>query len=183
MIANQFDASAILNLLSAIAALSAIILAIASELRAQRRFKQSNEIQERIAAANIKPLLSINQVVAVDERKVTLYNDGLGPAVIRKLTFTKEGRTGDSIPSILEIAKGFGWDSYREFNEPGYLQARAHIDLLVLSAKGLNGQGFNPTWVEEIFKKVNSEIIGIKISIELEDVLGNKQPNFETTLD
>ena len=160
-----------------------MILAILTEIRAQKRFKQSNETQEKIAAANIKPLLSVINNSATNSRKVTLHNDGLGPAVIRKATFTKGNRSGNSIPSILEIATGFKWDSYGAFFERGInLRPEDHVDLVVLSADGLKAQGFNDAWVKEIFGRVNNELKEIKISIELEDVLGNHQPDFETTL-
>ena len=99
--ANQIDSSAIVNLFSAIAALSAVILAIFSELRAQKRFKQSNDIQQRIAAANIKPLVIIGQEVADRSRKATLHNDGIGTAVMTNITFTKENRSGNSLPWFL----------------------------------------------------------------------------------
>lgn len=180
----QLDSSTIVNLLSAIAALSAVILAVLSELRAQKRFKQSNDIQEKIAAANVKPLLIIGQHIANYGRKVTLSNDGIGTAVMRNVTFTKENRSGNSLPSILNMGRKFQWDSYREFTTPPtYLRAGDNIELLALSHAALMSQGFNEGEIQEIIKSLDSEIIGTNISIESEDILRNKQPNYVITLD
>ncbi|HKM76022.1 MAG TPA: hypothetical protein VJZ32_06365 [Candidatus Bathyarchaeia archaeon] len=180
MITNQFDTSAILNSLSAIAALSAVILAILSERRAQKRFEQSNEIQERIAAGNIRPLLRIRENIMGYDIKITLNNDGLGPAVITNITFTKENRSGNSIGAILDTVK-FG--SVAVFSErPDYLRAGEHINLYLLSAEELNNEGLKDS-VPDIFRDVKSRLKGTKISIELEDVLGNKQSNVVRTLD
>lgn len=184
MSANQTDTSAILNFLTAIAALFAVGLAVASELRAQKRFKEGNEIQEKIAAANIKPLLGINQHLVIDLRKVILYNHGLGSAVITNIVFTKGGRSGYSIPSVLEHVTEVSWKSFKEYSHEGtYLRAGDHDDLLVLSGSWLKDQGLTDAQIIETFRKVDSELAGTKISIEFEDVLGNRQPNFEYTLD
>ena len=189
MTASQIDTSTILNFFSAIAALFAVGLAVASELRAQKRFKQSTEIQERIAAANIKPLLDIHPIVGPDERQVILNNHGLGSAVIRKITFTKGSRSGYSIPSILENTKGlkvFQWDYYEEFSKKGVtcLRAGDHLNLLILSADSMKKfDGLTYASIDKIFKKLNSEIVGTKILIEFEDVLGNKQPHFEYVIE
>jgi hypothetical protein len=186
MTANQIDTSAILNALTAIAALSAVILATLSERRAQRRFKQSNEIQERIAAANIKPLLDMHPIVGPDERRVVLHNHGVGSAVIRKIIFTKGKRSGNSIPSILvlENVKEFQWDYFERFAEGAtYLRGGDHLNLLILSGTSLKGDGLTHASIDEIFKKLKNAIVGTKISIEFEDVLGNKQPNYEYTID
>ena len=85
---------------------------------------------------------------------------------------------------VLNMVRRFQWDSYREFSLPPiYLRAGDHIDLLALSHVSLMAQGFNENEIQEIFGRLNSEIIGTNISIEIEDVLGNKQPKYVITLD
>jgi len=184
MSANQTDTSAILNVLSAIAALSAVGLAVASELRAQKRFKQGNEIQERVAAAGIKPLLSINVTVGSNERSVTLSNEGLGTAIITEIVFTKDGRQSNrALPSVLNLNIRFEWDFLREFGERGcYLRAGQSVQLASLSIACLMEQGLPNATVGEILRTVDAQLRGLEISINFEDVLGNRQNPYETTL-
>jgi hypothetical protein len=184
MTANQFDMPSILNLLSAIAALSAVVIAVLSEMRAQKRFKQGNEIQERIAAASQKPLLAINDHTVAGNRRITLENNGTGTAVITKIRFTKDTRSGDSIPSILDIGgPDFEWDAAQRFSDQSaFLRAGGRYVLLELSADRLRGQGFDNAKIQSIFESLTSEIKGIKVSFEVEDALGNKQPSFTITI-
>jgi hypothetical protein len=184
MSTNQADTSAILNLLTAIAALFAVGLAVASELRAQKRFKQGNEIQERIAAANIKPLLDVDVSVVSDEKRVTLLNEELGTAVITEMVFRKGDRQGNSMPSVIDLAIKFRWGEFTWFGKQGgYLRAGDSIDLLFLSIDILKSQGLPDATIDEILRTVGSQIKGMGISIRFEDILGNRQANYETILE
>jgi hypothetical protein len=187
MTANQFDTSAILNLLSGIAALSAVILAVLSEIRAQKRFKQGNEIQEKIAAANVKPLLGVSNFENVDDCKVVLINHGLGTAIITKTIFSKNNlREEDCLVSVLDVPFTFRWKSACFFEFVGdqnlYLKAGGELDLVWLSRSFLKDQGLPDGTIESIFGAVKSQIKGCRITISYEDVLGNKQKDYDETL-
>jgi hypothetical protein len=100
----MLDLNAILNLLSAIAALSAVIVAILSQQHANKQFRQNIELQEKIAAANIRPLLTTRYLSGnPDFIKVALANAGLGTAVITQLAYCKGDRKGTSMPSVLDL--------------------------------------------------------------------------------
>lgn len=185
MTTNQFDTSAILNLLTAIAALSAVVLAVLSEMRAQKRFKQSNEVQERIAAANVKPLLSVRSINTHDERKVVLINHGLGTAIITKTIFRKKNRTANNtLIAVLDIPFTFRWNNIHIFedNQNLYLRAGDRIDLIYLSRSHLKDQGLPDTTIESIFSTINSQMTGSRITISYDDVLLNKQEDYDGTL-
>lgn len=124
MSANQTDSSAIPNLLTAIAALSAVVLAILTEVRAQKRFRQDVELQSRIASADIRSMLNVEDHLGDKGRKVILLNEGLGPAVITSMTFSKDDRHGTSLPSILNIATKFGWNDFCTFEQACSIRAR-----------------------------------------------------------
>jgi len=184
MPASQFGWSTILNLLTAIAALSAVILAVASEIRAQKRFKQGNEIQERIAAASIRPLLGVNVTRGFAEIKVTLRNEGLGTADMTEMAFRKGNRQGNSLPSVLDPAIKFQWDSIVRLGKQGaYLRPGKKLVLLFLSIDELKKQGIPDATIDQILESVGSQIKGVDMSIKFQDVLGNAQANFETTLE
>ena len=165
-------------------------LAVASEIRAQKRFKQSSEVEERIAAANIKPLLGVISSADRNGRSVTLLNEGLGTAVITEIVFRKGDRQESSLTSLLELGVKFEWDVEREFGKQGrglrfivYLRAGDRADLLSLSANGLRDQGFADTKIDELFRTLDSQILGTKIVIRFQYVLRNDQPHYQFIID
>jgi hypothetical protein len=159
------------NLLSAFAALAAVILAI-----------RGIQIQQRVASASVIPILSIRHI-KVGTIRIVLHNDGLGPALLKKVTYTKDNNSQNSIPLVLEKAKAINWDKYAVFSgEDVPLRAGDQHDLLVLSTDELKKQGFNETRINETFRMVNDELKGLKISVEIDNVLGKRQPRFEVTL-
>ncbi len=181
----------IATLLSVIVAVVALGVAIYFQIQSNKQFKTNMGLQSKIAAGNIKPLLSISEspkTIIFSEAliAVVLNNDGLGPAVIKKVIFTKGTISGKSIPRILNVPtrpRGYEWDAYKEFPETGiYLRAGESIILLKLTLEGLKNQGFYGISAQQIMANVRSEIRQVKISIEFENILEEKQPIFEVTL-
>jgi hypothetical protein len=191
MVANSNDIislilgflSAYANLLTALAALSAVIIAVLSEVRAQKRFEKGNEIQEKIAAASIKPLLSINESLAFNGH-VMLLNDGLGPALMTEIIFRKGDTRGNSVHSVFDPAFNFQWRlAYKEFPlGTGYLRAGERFNLLFLDLNDLKRQGLTTDTINAAVQALGSQIAGVQITIHYEDVLGNKQADLQVTL-
>jgi hypothetical protein len=184
MATNDIDIIAIiLSFLTAIAALSAVILAILTEIRAQKRFKQGNEIQEKIAASSVKPLLTVNESLGLNGQ-VVLLNEGLGPAIMTEIVFRKDGRQGNSIYSVFDPAFSFQWHlEYKEFTRgASYMSAGQRVNLLFFDIDDLRRQGLMPRTIDAAVRALSDQITGIEVSIHYEDVLGNRQPHYEATL-
>ncbi len=178
-LATGFEYSSIANFLAAIAALGAVIVAIRSEIRTQQRFDQANANQQRTNAASIKPYLMIHRKLD-GPVEVRLYNDGLGPAIIKKPTYTKNGRSGESIPAVLDL--GFKYRFGVFVGESMALRPRDHLVLVSVTAEDLKKQNFDDKQIKECFRKANEELKGLKVSVPLEDMFQNKQPTFEVNL-
>lgn len=192
--------SMIANLFSVIVAVAALGFAVYSQKLAAKQFNdgaklqeaQFNErvkLQEKIATANVRPLLTVGQsprATVAEAINVVLFNDGLGPAAIKKVTFTRGKATGRSIPSVLDAPdhpRSYSWDAYKEFSDAGtYLRHGENFVLAALTLNNLKAQGFYGNTGQALIFDVENAIRGIKISIEFEDILGHKQPNFEATL-
>jgi hypothetical protein len=174
----MLDLNSVLNLLSAIAALSAVIIAILSQQRANKQFRQNIELQNRIAAANIRPLLTPHYESGLDLIEAALVNAGLGTAVIKQLTFSKGDRKGPSIPSVVDLPVEL--DCYDTLDEPEeYLQSGQDDKMVILSLSRdvLKEQGFRGAEIRKTFRLIEEQIDGVILDVDYEDALGNKQPS------
>lgn len=172
------DLISILNLLSAMAALSAVIIAILSQQRANRQFHQNIELQNRIAAANIRPLLTTHYESGSDWIEAALVNAGLGTAVITQLTLSKGDRKGCSILPVVDLPVEL--DCYDTFEGPEeYLQSGQDDKMVILSLStdALKKQGFREAQIRKTFHLIEEQIGGVILDVDYEDVLGNKQPS------
>jgi hypothetical protein len=174
----MLDLSSVLNLLSAIAALSAVTIAILSQQRANKQFRQNIELQNRIAAANIRPLLTPRYESGLDLIEAALVNAGLGTAVITQLTLSKGDRKGTSIRSVVDLPVEL--DCYDTLDEPEeYLQSGQDDKMVILSLSrdALKEQGFRGAKIRKTFRLIEEQIDGVILDVDYEDVLGNKQPS------
>ncbi len=185
MTVNQFDIATILNLLTAIAALSAVILAILSENRAQKRYKQDIERQEKLAAASVRPALTIDKDRIFTTTQIFLRNQGLGTAKSIDFTFTKNGRQSKCrIIDVFDPTYADPFDSVMSFydKEQNHLRPGGEYVLFKITRENLEKQGITPEGIGRIFAELDKQIQGLTIVVNYEDVLGNQQKEFRITL-
>lgn len=165
---------AILNLLTAIAALAAVVLAVFSENRARKT-----------AAANVRPMLTVNWYHSPDKIWIVLSNQGLGTAKSLHFTFTRAGR--QSKRSVIDVfdetESDYTFDNVVRFRheEEVHLRPSGEYALVSVSREHLEKQGIKPEDISKIFAEVNQQIRGLTIAVNCEDVLGNPQKEYHIT--
>lgn len=160
-----------------IIALAALVFSFRIEARNHRRFEQDLETSRKLAAANLKPLLYIRSQTYADLKSVILENRGVGPAVITRIRFSKDGRESRNLAELFGLPEVRRWDLYRTYAESGtHLRAGAEEVLVRLSQPRLVEQGFAPEEALEILRRWQQAKTGIRIEIDYQDVLGNPQP-------
>lgn len=167
----------LINLFSVIIAALALIFAVTSEKRAGRRYEESIRLQERIATASVRPLLTVHGDNTTNAIKIVLKNDGLGAAIITRFLFQRNGRETESIALLLDRAKQYGFDTSYVTSGKSTLAVGKEIYLLVLTTSHLQEQGLSLPTIEEVFGLLEKEIVGVNLVLDYEDVLGNKQPS------
>jgi len=171
------------SLLSVVIAFIAIVLAIRSERRAERRFIRDLEVQQKIAQANIRPILTIRFMKGVNNKGVRLTNVGLGTAVITDIVFVKNGKQEKSLRKLFGIPETFPLDSHWSFGPYNYhLPPGDSFGLIGISAERLRKERFTKNKAQNFLDNLQENILGMTIKICYEDVLGNKQDDFERTI-
>jgi hypothetical protein len=175
---------AISGILSAVAAATAIFVAVQVEQRAHRRFEQQLQLEITSATAHVKPLISVYPSKFIDRKAITLTNAGLGTAVITGVTFSKGTVVErEALYKLFTFSHNVVWDYYWLFTESTYyVQAGQKIVLVDLKENGLTEDGHAKAEVFEILNSLQQQMEGVKIEIAYSDVLGNKQPNYKITL-
>jgi hypothetical protein len=162
-------------MLTAITAITAIVLSL-----------YSIRLQKKTAAANVKPILQIDQVMkGNDSREVHLHNWGVGTAIITSINFRKGNKHGRSLISVLDRAnKKYDWH-YEEFGDDlNYLRGGKKKILLRLRVSDLMSQGLSDTDARRILASAGDQVTGTEVSISYKDVLGNDQGKlYRTTID
>jgi len=176
--------SSITAIVSSFAAIIAIVIAIVVEIRSNKRFAEQLSREERLALANIKPILDIYPSKFLDHKAVTLHNYGIGTAVITSISFSKGNkRENISLVSFFSFPQQVVWDYFWNFKRKVYyVQSGQDLVLLRLTAENLSNQGFDDTTVKGILDSCEEQMRGINIKITYNDILGNPQEDYETTL-
>lgn len=181
---NNFDFGSFLSLLTAIAALMAVVVGYLGI-----------RLQHRIAAAQVKPLLTIENLTSLDFKdeeedsaEVRLVNEGNGTAVITYVCFRRNDQSGLNLRNVLEISdeaqeKELALEG-SEFGErlgerPNYLRSESPFTLLKMSVKRRD----HYSQARKLFDAIGEQIGQTTIIVKFEDVFGNKQPTFRRTFD
>lgn len=173
----------VVGVLSILLALVALFVSWKTENRTRNRFLSDQDLNKKIAEANMKPILSIWTTEYINKKGITLINCGTGTAIITKIAFSKQTQIEKNIAKLFTINKPFNWDTYWTFSESKYyIQAGQEIPLVRLSLKGLESQKFDEKEALEILKDWQTELEGIRIEITYYDVLNNQQPLYDRTL-
>ena len=170
--------------ISSVAALTAILVAILVEIRTNRRFSERLRREERLALANIKPLLAVYPSKFINHKAVTLHNYGIGTAVLTGISFAK-GNNVDSLSlvNLFNFSEKVIWDYCWSFRQRKlYVQPGQDVVLVKLTEENLAGQGFDEATIRKILDSWQEQMDGVTIYITYEDILGNLQEDYETTL-
>jgi hypothetical protein len=170
--------------ISSIAAITAILVAVLLEIRTGRRVSEGLRREERLALANIKPLLAVYPSKFIDHKAVTLHNYGIGTAVLTGISFAK-GNNVDSLSlvALFNFSEKVTWDYFWSFRQRTlYVGSGQDVVLVKLTQKNLAGQGFDEATSRKILDAWQEQMDGITVYITYEDILGNLQEDYETTL-
>jgi hypothetical protein len=185
MVSQWLDiVQAISSLLAVLIATIAMVVTIRAENRAAKRFQADIALQERIAKANLRPLLAVFTAEFTDNKGIVLLNAGIGTAVITDIVFSKDSKTARSVSHLFDLPEGIQWDNSWYFRpRKHYLSAGKSIDLVRLTASNLLRQGISETELKRILDAWQDQMPGISVNIKYEDVLGNRQDDYEITLE
>jgi hypothetical protein len=172
-------------------ALVALYLTFRGERRSQLRFdlqlKQSEEqlkqqvklsekqlkLSDRIAKANVLPILRIVESAYVDKKALELENSGAGPAVDLKLTFSRgKHKSGDVVELFDDdFEREFTWDDFTD--NITYMAAKSSETIIVLTKDGLLNQGFTERRAAALLDELEKQIDKVRVRVTYHDALGN----------
>lgn len=180
---TQEQAIMIFTAISSIAATVAIVVAIFVEVRTGQRFSEQLKREEKLALANIKPLLAVYPSKFINHKAVTLHNYGIGTAVITSISFSKGDKVENiSLVNLFSFPQEVIWDYFWNFRQKKYyIQSGQDIVLVELTEKNL-AEKFEENTIKNILDSWQEQMDGITIKITYEDILGNPQESYETTL-
>ncbi|MEW8217999.1 MAG: hypothetical protein AB2770_06555 [Candidatus Thiodiazotropha taylori] len=146
--------------------------------------KQIHQVDEQIrlsrsvAAANIRPILYIKAAGYTDHGGFVLENHGVGTAVIKKVTFSLNGKCSSSLVRLFSFSEPPMWEDFFQFIEPiHYLKPGNKINIALMSVKSLEGHiSKHPN---TILQQYYDQWEGLSARIEYEDLFGNVMPNLE----
>ena len=174
--------SIFVNCLSFFVAFMAVVIALLAQYYASKRFSKQLVQQEKIAVANVKPLLAIINEDKIDRKGLFLTNGGIGTAVITGIAFTNGGMVETSLAPFFNLPGNPTLDNSRDFRAPvSYLKAGDEIPLILLSETNLVNQDFDSAKIASIFTAWQQQKIGITITIRYEDIFGNPQNYLQKT--
>lgn len=164
---------------SVLVSLVAIFIALRAEKRSSSRFEKQLELQEKIAKANLTPLLASYTSEYPDRKGIIFTNSGSGTAVITEIEFIRGERKGKSIP---EVVAGIPWDTYWSFPKTKqYLKAGETIQLAMITAESLANREYSVERRREFIKRFNTDMDSLTIRAVYQDLLGNIQPEYSYT--
>ncbi len=159
------------NIGSLIVAVVALTITFNTENRSAERFREQLAQSNEIAKANIRPLLDLGSSGFIGVKLISLQNDGLGTAVVKKINFTKNEKSVLNLAELFEFKKKVVWDNFYVFTNSNYfLRAGESVPLLNLTAEGLRRQGYNESKITQILKEFDTQLKGIEIQIKYDDL-------------
>jgi len=158
-----------------VAIIATVAVALAALLFSFFTFKSQLKQSERVARANIKPLLSMKSLNYSDLKSICINNYGIGPAVVTKAEFCRErSESTDRIVDLFDLPVK-NWDTFTNLPPKRAIPEKAEVILVKLSLKRLLSDGVEEGKAFDLLKKWNEQKSGIEIKIEYEDILGNRQ--------
>jgi len=167
---------------SALIALAALVFSVISFQNQQARAAA----QQR---ASIKPLLWIHPQRYRDRKALLLRNYGLGPAIIRRAGFMREGHAATNrIVELFDLrtpggpSRSIVWETFDTVERGRAIPAQGEIVLIRQSLEHLVGQGIEESEGLRLLEAWQQQRTGIRVTIEYEDILGNTLEPLDFTL-
>jgi hypothetical protein len=167
----DFSAIGISEVLSFIAVIVSLLVAYKSHL-----------LTKSIAEAQAKPILTIYTSEYLNEKGLRIENVGVGTAVITQIKIAKGNIQRNTVAELFQFDQSLKWDTFWRFQQTtDYLKAGERRILARLTAENLVRQGFGESEALAILKSWQSQLEGITIEIDYEDVFGNRQRPYKRT--
>ena len=169
---------------SVVVAILALGIAILTDHRSEERLQEQLKQSEKIAVANIRPLLTIrieNTINAANKlvgKEIILENRGIGTAVITKAIASNGLDDAGTIPELLEFSNQYVFDYYFTMGSGQYLGATHKLTLAKMTHESLvKSAKIKPIKALETLQEFDEQLENIVLEIEYEDVMGNLQPS------
>jgi hypothetical protein len=145
-------------------------------------FRNQQSREEKLNRAMVKPLLDIKSLVYENNKAIILINKGLGPAIIRKANFCRDGEIPtNEIVTFFDIGD-IEWDTFTAIVDKKAISPGDEVVMVQLSEKNLIDQGYSQNEALNILKSWQKQKIGIHVSIEYENIFGNVMESLEEEL-
>ena len=178
---NTIEAVSVL--LSTILASIAIAISLWAQGRTRRHFEAQLELSQKVAAANVKPIVALFTMEYLDKKGIILSNAGVGTAIITNIEFYRDSQSAKNLAHLFQLPEQVIWDKHWTFLQSKfYLKAGQDLVILKLSSSNLQKQGFDEQETRKILDSWKNQLEGIEINITYEDVLGNKQEHYRRTM-
>lgn len=154
---------------SAATAVAALVFSVVSFQRQQARAA----FQQR---ASVKPLLWIHPHRYLDRKALHLRNYGLGPAIVRRAEFTRDGAATNRIVELFDLRTSDGpilWETFDNVAPGRAIPAQGQIILIRQSLQHLMNQGIGEKEGLRLLESWQQQRQGIGVFIEYEDIFGN----------
>lgn len=170
------DIQAWVGIFTMVTAIVAIVLSIRTERRAQARWDDDLKRGERFAAASSRPLLTVSSIGYLNRRGLRLSNNGLGPAIIKRVEIVNGDRSGNTVPDVIDVGRDVVWNTFRRFAPP-FLPIAAGQDrtIVELTLDALKSQKLSDDDAEAVMRRLGDQLRAVRIRIDYEDVLKNEQ--------
>lgn len=177
VLASISDTSAIVQSAVGVASLAvavtAIWLAKRVDDRASERSRAEHDLSRMIAAASVRPLLSIDVSTFLDKKSIRIVNNGLGPAVVKQLQIRKQSSSTGLIVELMNFSRPFTWEyfTYHADDREVFLAAGTSMELVRQSLEHLVAQGIPDAEARDILERQwFSELAGVSVAVEYTDL-------------
>lgn len=162
------------NISTATTALAALIFSASS-------FKIQQDQAERIAIANVKPLLQIHGERYTNLKSIQISNYGSGSAVISSASFCRPKKEcTNNIVELFDLP--VIWDDYYNMPVKMVIPPQGNLVLVKLSLKNLKNNNIEEDKALKILKEWQKQKSEITVRVIYKDILGNIQPEMSFRL-
>lgn len=155
--------------------LGALFVALNVEERSYERFQKQLEQSEKIAKANIRPLLTITTHKLFNSRSIVVENNGVGTAVITNAVFKRGLDEANNFADIVRGIQQFCGYFYH-FGKGQYIPAQSKIKLIEVNKPTLMDKcNIAEEGIGAYFDEFDQKLAEVIIEIEYEDIMGFKQ--------
>ena len=166
---------------SAIGTMSSTIVAVAALFFSVLAFRSQQRWAERNAWANVRPFFWTKLQTYEDLKSIILRNDGVGPAVITRATFSRGEKSTSRIVDLFDLDIPY-WETFTSVSPGRVVPPEGEVVLLKQSLQHLRGQGIDEAVGLARLAEWQAQRSGIHISIEFEDLYGNPMKKYERTI-